>query len=448
MNHGQSWVRRFVWLLAACAWAESQADLAVTHQMRVHAANPKFVLVLHRSPVDSDLDAVILLGSPWEYMLHSNERRWEEKAQLGIFLQHRSNPGLIYKVVVAEGRPYGECDARVARVTPSEIVVRCKHEKGNGADNHKFVYDIRAKGLLRHFTREAVPFADIVGDEKRTILTGWDLEKPMAIEYMPGGDPPFRVLSQREAASWTKRIPAAKIRSRYVGAVPSPRFEPVWFGPGGRFSIRLRPVKGPNGPAGLVAVQERTGRNTKWLSLPQSSYDEFSAARPKKVEDGYTRGQTTIEESIGPWQILGGTLWFGKAFYDGEGMSGVGGFGYFDAGASQFVIYSPHLIRDSSVSAVLVENDRIWLGLFNRGEWGSTGHGVVQFTHSGQALGRISLTEPVGGIARVEGGLLMATDFGVALFDGSRVRRFFIDQTSTGRLRVVEAIPGEYTRVE
>ena len=120
MYHGQAWVRQFVWLLAACAWAESQADLAVIRQMRVHAANPKFVLVLHRSPVDSDLDAVILLGSPWEYMLHSDERRWEEKARLGIFLQRRSDPGLIYKVVVTEGRPYGECDARVARVTPSD----------------------------------------------------------------------------------------------------------------------------------------------------------------------------------------------------------------------------------------------------------------------------------------------------------------------------------------
>ena len=39
----------------------------------------------------------------------------------------------------------------------------------------------------------------------------------------------------------------------------------------------------------------------------------------------------TFDERIGPWQLTEGTLWFGKTFYDGEGHTGVGGFGYFDA---------------------------------------------------------------------------------------------------------------------
>lgn len=441
MSHGQSWVRQFVWLLATCAWAASQADLAVIHQMRVHAANPKFVLVLHRSPVDTDLDAVILLGSPWEYMLHSSERRWEEKAHLGIFLQHRSDPGLIYKVVVAEGRPYGECDARVARVTPSEVVIHCRHEKGSKAENHKFRYDIRAKALLDQAVSDAFPMGGVLTIGKRSVLIGWNLEKPVALEYLAGANPPLRVLSQSEAGSWIRRIPAAMVMSSFMGAVKKPVFAPVRFGPDGRFSLRLRPVKGRDGIIEVLAVHERIGKSGRWYNLPQSSYDEFSAARPKRVKDGYARGHTTIEEGIGPWQIVDGTLWFGKAFYDGEGITGVGGFGFFDTETRRFRILIPPGIRDHSATALLVESESVWLALALEGEWRVDGAGVVQLSRTGEALGRIVLTDTVGGIARVEGGLLMATSFGAALFDGQRVRRFFVDQSEGGRLLVVEAGP-------
>ena len=193
---------------------------------------------------------------------------------------------------------------------------------------------------------------------------------------------------------------------------------------------------------GKLAVHERTGKTARWFTLPQSSYDEFSAARPIRVQGGYSRSITTIEEEIGPWRVVDGTLWFGKTFYDGEGMNGVGGFGSFDTGSRQFIIHSPAEIRDSSVSAMLAETDCIWLGLAHRGEWATSGNGMIQVSYSGEALSRIGLSETVGGISRVEGGLLMATSFGAALFDGQRVRRFFVDQTESGRLRVVEADPG------
>ena len=235
-------------------------------------------------------------------------------------------------------------------------------------------------------------------------------------------------------------------RSSFIGAAARPVFQPVRFGPDQRFSLRLRGVNAGLGLPAILAIHEQSGKSGKWFTLPQSSYDEFSAARPIRVQGGYVRGQTTIAEEIGPWQVVDGTLWFGKSFYDGEGTSGIGGFGYFDTGSRRFVIHSPAQIRDSSVSAMLAETDCIWLGLAKRGEWGTTGNGVLQMSYPGQALGRIALSEPVGGITRVEGGLLMATSFGAALFDGQRVRRFFVDQTPGGSLRVVEANPGEHAR--
>ena len=62
--------------------------------------------------------------------------------------------------------------------------------------------------------------------------------------------------------------------------------------------------------------------------LPQSTYREFARARPKRVTDGYSEDATTIGESVGPYQEGDDGVWFGKTFYDGEGLSGVGGVGF------------------------------------------------------------------------------------------------------------------------
>ena len=55
-------------------------------------------------------------------------------------------------------------------------------------------------------------------------------------------------------------------------------------------------------------------------------------------------------------------LWFGKTFYDGEGSTGIGGFGYLDTVTRQYVMFSPPAIRPYSVTALLVEPETVWLG--------------------------------------------------------------------------------------
>ena len=174
--------------------------------------------------------------------------------------------------------------------------------------------------------------------------------------------------------------------------------------------------------------------------FPESTYEEFSAARPARVSNGYRREGTEMNERIGPWQIVDGTLWFAKTFYDGEGMTGVGGFGYFDVQERRYRLFSPAAIRDWSVSAMLVEPDAVWLGLVHNGEYGSTGGGVLRFDRHTQQVTHYELREIVHQFARIQGRLLMATDFGAAVLDGTSLGRFFVDQTSDGRLRVAEAL--------
>jgi hypothetical protein len=63
------------------------------------------------------------------------------------------------------------------------------------------------------------------------------------------------------------------------------------------------------------------------------------------------------------------------SFYDGEGMKGVGAFGYFDASTRQYTLFSLREVAAWETSALLVEKDVVWLGLDRFGEDISTSPG-------------------------------------------------------------------------
>ena len=150
-----------------------------------------------------------------------------------------------------------------------------------------------------------------------------------------------------------------------------------------------------------------------------------------------------MNDEIGPWQVAGGALWFGETFYDGEGMTGLGGFGYFDTAKRKYRVYSPPEIADWSVTAILVEPEAVWLALARHGEYGSGGAGLLRFDRGTEKVEKMELRDIAGKIARLGNRLLIATDFGAALFEQRKLRRFFLDQTTDGRLRVAEAKLGE-----
>jgi hypothetical protein len=323
-------------------------------------------------------------------------------------------------------------------------VLSCTHEKGRPGPNWKFFYDLRAKALVKRITYDPFSMERIFDSGGTAVLAGFGGCRTVAMEYDAGLDPPFRLLGERQAARWTTRLPLAK-GTAGIGAdqqcamyLQPPPSKPVSFGPGGRFSLV------PDGESHetdnrLIVVYRGPG-STSRFPLPESTYEEFSAARPARVSNGYRRDGTEMDERIGPWQIADGMLWFAKKFYDGEGMTGVGGFGYFDIEKRRYRLYSPAAIRDWSTTAMLVEPDTVWLGLVRNGEYGSTGGGVLRFDRHTQQVTHYELREIVHQFSRIEGRLLMATDFGAAVLDGTSLRRFFVDQTSDGRLLVVEAL--------
>jgi len=153
------------------------------------------------------------------------------------------------------------------------------------------------------------------------------------------------------------------------------------------------------------------------------------------VQGGYGP-ESLVGEQIGPWQLEGDRLWFGKAFYDAEGLTGVGGFGYFDPASRQFRVFTSPAMADWSVSAIHVEPDAIWLALGSFGEGESSG-GMLRFDRRTETYRQFESGDIGRGFAVVGEHLVLATDNGLTVIHQNEARHYIVDQTTDGRLRLV-----------
>ena len=350
----------------------------------------------------------------------------DEKRKLGFFLQERARPDRVYSLALAAGSL--DCGAQIERATSTDTVISCAGEKGYQGLNQKFVYDIRAKALVSHFAYQPVAMMRMVNLSGRTVFVGSDLTRLVAVEFQPGGSPEFRIPGNAEAAPWLGRV---KTTQEWIGAgrnqilyvVPDDA-SPIHFGPSGAFTF----ARG--------SIVESRGQE---YHLPQSTYDEFARARRRRVTDNYVRENTIIDEKIGPAQPEGDKLWFGKTFYDGEGNSGVGGFGYFDASDRQYRLFVPAELADYSVSAIRIEPDAVWMGIFQFGEYGGSPAGVLRYDRKTQAVRKYELPDAVYGLTVSGNRTLATTSSGIAVIDGDQVSRYFVDRTTDGRMRIAQA---------
>ncbi len=168
----------------------------------------------------------------------------------------------------------------------------------------------------------------------------------------------------------------------------------------------------------ISGVYEIRAGDSQFHALPQPDYDTFHRNRPVRTTHGYTRENTTIEEGIGPFQLVGDKVWFGMSFYDGEGMSGMGGLGHFHVSTKQFHVHYYPEIADWSASAILVEGRYIWLGLFRRPEGAPYPGGLARFDRQQGTFRIIEVPAIVNKILRIGEVLYLATSEGVYFIRG------------------------------
>src|ERR1700674_1074553 len=176
----------------------------------------------------------------------------------------------------------------------------------------------------------------------------------------------------------------------------------VTFGPGNRF--QLEHSEDDFGMRSHGIVETLGADRTKFYPLPQSTAEKYIRLRPGDLRiNPITPDHYERQEVIGPYQIEDARIWFGNNYYDGEGMRGVGAFGYFDTATRRYTLFSPPDVARYEISAILVEPDRVWIALDQFGEGISTSpRGLVRWNRMTHETQKYPLEFGINGI-RVEG---------------------------------------------
>ncbi|MGA2879581.1 MAG: hypothetical protein ABSG13_11575 [Bryobacteraceae bacterium] len=211
-----------------------------------------------------------------------------------------------------------------------------------------------------------------------------------------------------------------------LAIIPLVALQVVAFGPGSRF--QLEQSKDDFGMRSHGVIETQGANRTKFYPLPQSTAEQYTQLRPEDLRinpftataDHYDR-----QEVIGPYQIEDGRIWFGNSYYDGEGMRGVGAFGYFDTATRSYTLFSPPDVARYEISAILVQPDWVWVGLDRFGEDIATSPGgLVRWNRRTHQIHKYPL-EFVADSIRMEGdSLRLGTRDGYALFRDGEVHRF------------------------
>jgi len=102
---------------------------------------------------------------------------------------------------------------------------------------------------------------------------------------------------------------------------PNRPADTIRFGPNGAFRLEYTSTSFGREASGVIEVVK--GRVKKY-PLPQSSFATYARLRPGELKNMQISAKDYERlEWIGPHQVEGSRLWFGKQFYDGEGMTGV-----------------------------------------------------------------------------------------------------------------------------
>jgi hypothetical protein len=170
--------------------------------------------------------------------------------------------------------------------------------------------------------------------------------------------------------------------------------------------------------------------------LPQSTYAEFARARPRRVQDGYGP-DSEIQERIEGFQAAGGRIWIGKSFYDGEGLTGVGGIGYFDRSTKKFTFLRIPEVVDWSVGALLVEGDTLWAALVRHPEGATFSGGLIRHDLNSGRTQKLEVDDVIYKIVRKQDALYVTTDNGIYVLKNEKFIRYRVEPDMNGKPTIV-----------
>lgn len=184
----------------------SPMDSAVVAALRRTAPTVQHGVVIQRLPVNEQFDLVLTIGWPRTFdVVAKAEYPWSPQDRLGLFMQDKTKAGRLFQLAVEPG-PNNDCSARVERMTAQELVLSCTGEKGTTYDNQKFLYDFRAKALVKHFSYAPFWTSRVLQGRHGPQFVMSDNRRVLLIEVDPSTGVP-RAVPDSEAHSVLPNIP-------------------------------------------------------------------------------------------------------------------------------------------------------------------------------------------------------------------------------------------------
>lgn len=205
--------------------------------------------------------------------------------------------------------------------------------------------------------------------------------------------------------------------------------------PGGDWAGRRRPRRMYEPPEGVRplhprlpqfrvvpgGIEELRLEDTLFIPLDLPDLEHYRRARPEHAE---WVPAPEIRVDVGPVTAHEGRVWFGLTFYDGEGLDGVGGIGWFDPASREAEMIYPDALADWSVSAIAGADGEIVLGLARYPEGATVGGGIGRYEIAGGTLRTLDLPGVVGALAVREDTTYALSTRGLFVVHGEDALRF------------------------
>jgi hypothetical protein len=389
---------------------------------------------------DFDLLLVAATAGDQIYELQSREFWWDPSSILVLLKKAPTEREPEVLSVVRQFVPMGST-VRILRAKPDEILLaRPYDDEGASAPHLKFFIDIRRSTArtveFEPFTFQTIRFDGrvpqfVVGDGQRFLVLRATSTAPF-----------LKLLSESDAAPIVSALPIGveTVGGKEIRTVDSPR-RPVEFGTDGQFRWD---------PRDSSKVFEKTGSDEKAFPLPQSSQEDWVKARPyaagktenrSPADSGFSCPSCLPEEHIGPSQMVGPLLWFGKSFIDGEGSTGIGGVGYFDTTSRKFMMLRIPEAEEYSASALLVEGNTLWIGqAYNSSCSSDMSGGLLRVDLPSGKTRRYELPAIASSIVRFEDRLYVGTSDGVTIIPQTgEPELYFVDKAEDGSLKLAKS---------
>ncbi len=183
---------------------------------------------------------------------------------------------------------------------------------------------------------------------------------------------------------------------------------------GKKFSIK------PPIPDLLIKQSEIAHHYEFMFTPPQADIELLKKYRPEMIQPNI-EPDYKFESKTGPAVQFGDKVWFGVDFYDGEGVTAVGGYGIYDTSSQTFDMHYEPELAEWAASAILVDSDKICLGLYGQSEGPGACGGLFCKYFKTQTSKVFDIPYNINAIKQYGDTLVLATANGIYLIKNAKI---------------------------